>query len=226
MYSYADLGKTDATYGGQVTALASLPVGTTFYVHNGGWDGIIKQIGEDDKGVSVVDREHRRISREVTPISQINNIQSIHINSLARVKAMNVNEFTDRLCYELCRAVNSWDSSEHTVNDIGSRVEKRYSMLKGVEYLRMWITLVSSKTLNEHASSHCVHHVYIGPDPENDYDYMVMCDQWADVANIWKRVETAQHICKCSFDELLTGKVLEKICKTVTKAHGHGIKIK
>lgn len=39
------VGKPDPKYGGIVTNVCELPVGTIFYVRNGAWTGIIK---EDD----------------------------------------------------------------------------------------------------------------------------------------------------------------------------------
>lgn len=49
-YTAENLGKTDPQYGGVLTDLDKLPIGTKFYVHNGGWEGEIIEI----KGVRCV----------------------------------------------------------------------------------------------------------------------------------------------------------------------------
>ena len=43
-YCMENLGKKDTEYGGVLTDLASLPIGTSFYVCNGIWRGRIVEI--------------------------------------------------------------------------------------------------------------------------------------------------------------------------------------
>ena len=45
-YTVENLGKKDPEYGGTLTDVSTLPVGTTFYVQNGGWHGqVVEQNG-------------------------------------------------------------------------------------------------------------------------------------------------------------------------------------
>lgn len=43
-YCVANVGMTDPTYGGVLTDISTLPVGTTFFVNNGAWYGRIVDV--------------------------------------------------------------------------------------------------------------------------------------------------------------------------------------
>ena len=56
MYSIEDIGKKDKVYGGVITDVSALEIGTEFFVHNGCWTGrVVKFNCKKGKGVEVYD---------------------------------------------------------------------------------------------------------------------------------------------------------------------------
>ena len=108
---YAE-GKRDHKYGGIITDITKLPVGTKFYVCNGCWYGTICE-GNDGKYISMENGSIAKIDDNTPYLLSISEdyVNSINDNSVESP----CNKCMESYCYKNCDNYTAWQNKAETI---------------------------------------------------------------------------------------------------------------